>query len=134
MSARLTSVLYWLAFAGLAVRGGFQPCLVRDPHLLPYPWEGVVGTVCLLGAVTFIIHRILSPGRVGRSWWRWAGAIAVAGLFALIEVVTIGTDLPGYMYVPPVYAVVTLALLMVGGLAALLRAGARHLRGSSQEC
>jgi len=90
--------------------------------------------VCLLGAVTFIIHRILSPGRVGGSWWRWAGAIAVAGLFALLEVATIATDLPGFMYVAPVYGVVTLALLLAGGLAALLRAGGRHLRGSSQEC
>ena len=70
--ARVVWLLYWLVFAGLVVRGGFEPGLVPDRQLVPYPWQDVIGMICLFGAVTFVIYRILSPARSALSWRRWA--------------------------------------------------------------
>jgi hypothetical protein len=65
------------------------------------------------------------------SWWRWSAATALVGVLTAWEFATIATDLPGYMYVAPLYAMLTLALLLAGGLVALVYKGIRHLTAHS---
>jgi hypothetical protein len=127
---RVAWLLYWLAFVVMTVRAGFDPGFVRNAaDLRPYPWLGVTWNTALLGTVTFGLWRILSLGTVGWSWSRWGVASILAFMFAAFEVATVATDLPGYMYVAPVYALVTLVGLMTAAVITLLAAAVRRLGG-----
>ena len=127
---RIVWLAYWLAFAVLAIRGGFQPGLVSRPHLQPYPWLDVVWTATLLGLITLALRRILRLD-LPWSWSRWAIATILAAVFALWTVAMVATDLPGYVYVAPVYAIVTAVVLVACGLAMLVRKYIPLLKGQS---
>jgi hypothetical protein len=131
-SERIAWLGYWLAFAAVAVRGGFQPGLTPRPDLLPYPWLEVIWTVTLLGIATLALRRILRLHVAGWSWSRWVVATVLAGVYAMWEVAMIATDLPGYVYVMPFYAVVTVSALVAAGMAVLGRTCVLLLSGHSR--
>jgi hypothetical protein len=128
---RIGWLAYWLAFVALAIRGGFQPGLVRRPDLLPYPWLGVIWTATLMGLITLALRRILRLDN-GWSWSRWSVATILAVVFAVWTVAMIATDLPGYVYVTPVYAIVTVLVLVACGFAVLARRSIGLLIGRSR--
>ena len=124
--SRYGLLAWWLIFAVLTLRAGRYPGLVRDPATAPYPWRGVMITLVLLAVETGILYGILRPRTFNKAWGRFA--IAATYLFALVALgfATTFTDMPGYYYMPAIFAIGTFIGLIVVGLVIVIADGARR--------
>jgi hypothetical protein len=108
--------LVWLLSVAAALRGGFQRGL--EPRELigrpaPYPWLGV-SIVSLVTAVELgIIYLILRPPTFRWSVNRAAIALGVSVLLSGLHIATTVTDVPGFVYVPAAFSLLTTALLLL---------------------
>ena len=114
-------LVYWLAFAAYTLVAARHPGLVAPDVQVPYPWDGVLMTWAVLGIATGGLHAILRPRTFRRSWGRLAGAFGYALGLTVLAVVTFVTDMPGFVYVPAYFAVLT--LLGLGVLAIVVALG-----------
>jgi hypothetical protein len=124
-------VLYWLAFAVYTLDAARNPGLLLPGAPAPYPWRGVLATWLALAVLTGGLHAILRPRTFHRSWARLAWALAYSIVLLAASFVTFVTDLPGFFYVPGMFALITpLALLLLSAtLAFRPRQGEAVARG-----
>jgi len=115
-------VAYWLAFSGYSLAAARNPGLVADPASVPYPWEAALLTCGLLGVQTAALNAMLRPLSAARSWRRVATASGLALVFAALGVVTAVTDMPGYYYVPGLFALANVVVVPVVGVMLTLSA------------
>jgi len=85
-----------------------------------YPVWGVVAVSALIGIFIGILYLILRPATYRRSWGRLFAAIAYSGVLVALGIATLVTDMPGHAYVPAMFAIVNMALIL---LFAKLQAG-----------
>jgi hypothetical protein len=85
-----------------------------------YPVWGVVAVSTLIGIFIGILYLILRPATYRRSWGRLFAAIAYSGVLVALGIATLVTDMPGHAYVPAMFAIVNMALIL---LFAKLQAG-----------
>jgi hypothetical protein len=106
-------VLHWLAFALLTIRHGQFPGLVAHPERWQYPYTAVV-TVCSLLALLLVpVYALLHPSRFPYSWRRLVLAMLYAVVLFAVAIAPLGTDLPGYYYVPAMFGLGTIAGVLV---------------------
>ena len=109
-------VLYWLAFVWLGIERAHNPGYVMHPETVPYPVRDVVVVSVFLGLLVAALGLFL---RMPTSWNRWARvAFRAAYVLLLVFLLMMGmvTDMPGIVYVPPIFALATLRLLGAFGL------------------
>jgi len=117
--ARRWYVLYWLGFVLVALDWGRHPGFVRDPELQPYPWLAVLVVSAILALFTAWLRAVMRPFTAGRAWVRWVSVVVFVVVLLYLVPWLIVTDGPGVAYVLPLFALVTLLVLLGRGLAAI---------------
>ena len=107
---------YWIIFVCWTVRAGKEPGLVVSRVLRPYPWADVLWTCGVLAIETAVLYVILRPYSFRWSWGRFGSALLLACGLLSWEVSAIGTDMPGYVYMPAAFALITTVVLLIAGL------------------
>jgi hypothetical protein len=115
-------VAYWLALSGYSLAAARSPGFVSDPASVPYPWSAALLTCGLLGVQCAALNATLRPLSATRSWRRVAAASALALLFGALSLLTTVTDMPGYYYVPGLFALANVVVVPVVGTALALSA------------
>ena len=116
-------IAYWLAFASYALAAARSPGFTAHPEAAPYPWVAALLTCALLGVETAALNAVLRPLGPTRSWMWVAAASGLAVVFAALSFVTMVTDMPGYYYVPRLFALVNVVVVpVVGSVLALFPA------------
>ena len=118
---RFDWLVYWFAFAAFTVDAGRYPGFVAHPETAPYPWGAVLFTCALLGAQTAALNATLRRVATTPSWSRVAAASGLALLFAIASTVTFSTDMPGYYYALPMFALTNVIIDPLVGVALVLR-------------
>ena len=121
-TVRITAVtVLWLISAYVALRGGENPGLVAPDvrDTLPFPWRGVVITWVHTGLYAAGLYWLLRP-RSRPVHSQLARALGVFGLLSVAHVFLTVTDMPGYVYVPGMFAITTTILLGVAWLLAVV--------------
>ncbi len=122
--------LYWLVFAVLAVIGGTAPGFVPHPELTPYPWKGVICVSILLAFLVTSFYYILRPPAFRTSWLRLTAALSLGAALLVLSFLTCDTDMPGFYYVPHLFALLTMLVLLVAAGSTIVRrlASARRIK------
>lgn len=112
---------YWLAWCLFTVRQGQYPGF-EDLSRWHYPVWGVAIVSTLIGVLIGILYLILRPATYRRSWGRLCIAVVYSAVLVFAGMSTIVTDMPGHAYVPAMFAVVNMAVVLVfaaiqGGMA-----------------
>lgn len=122
---RLGFILYWLAFAILTIRQAKHPGLVLHGDLPPFPWRGIAATWIVLAIETLILYVVLRPLSFQAPWKRVGKGFLYATGLVVFTVFTTVTDMPGYYYVPGIFAVVTfLCITLFSAIKVLFSLGA----------
>lgn len=125
-------VAYWLAFAAYTLDAARSPGLVAHPEAVPYPWTQTLVICALLGGEAAALNAMLRPLGDAPTWRRVVAASALAVLFAAGALVMTVTDMPGYFYVPTVFAISNVVVVPLVGSARMLWSGLRNrMRPSS---
>lgn len=112
--------LYWLAFVLVAVDWGRNPGFVIHPELQPYPWLAVLVVSAILALFTAWLLSVIRPRPARVVWVRWVNAVAFVMVLLFLVPLLVVTDGPGYAYVLPLFAFVTLFVLLGRGVAAII--------------
>lgn len=124
-------IAYWLVLASYTLAAARNPGFVRNPDLVPYPWKAALVTCLFLGLQTAALNATLRPLRATRSWRRVATASGLALLFAALSLVTTVTDMPGYYYVPGLFALTNVVVVPLIGVVLALSAAPDDERAGS---
>jgi hypothetical protein len=108
---------YWALFAAYTMYMAQWPGLMLHPERWTYPWKSALAVCALLAVCVAILYVILRPMSYRHSWWRLLGALVYSGVLVALGISTVATDLPGHAYVPALFSVATLALVVVLALA-----------------
>ena len=108
---KLVILVGWFAFAIYTLDAGRNPGLVRNPDLVPYPWTAVFLTWLVLAAQAFSIAALLRPRALGRRARLWPTA-GWLGLQSAVGVALTVTDMPGYYYVPTLFAFTAFVIVL----------------------
>ena len=114
-------VLYWLAFVAVALDSGRNPGFVRHPELQPYPWLAVLVVSVILALFTAWLGAVLRPHPTGPAWVRWVNTVVFVIVLLVLVPWLVVTDGPGFAYILPFFALVTLFVLVVGVAAIAFR-------------
>jgi hypothetical protein len=118
-------VALWAICAAITLPAARNPGFVPHPEAVPYPWRDVVLTWIILALEAMVLRAILHPAGPGRRWIRVLASLAGLGIL-LLGILQLGlTDLPGYSYVPGLFAVLGSLLVILFGLVQ----GVMRLRG-----
>ena len=128
--------VYGAIFAAWTLRAAQYRGFVAHPEQIPYPWLGVVGTWTVIAAATLTLYAILRPRTLHYSWGRLGLAFLVAFACLALQAIVVPTDMPGYFYVPALFALVTTGVLSVlaiglGASRLLSNAGPRPARATA---
>jgi hypothetical protein len=103
---------YWIVWCLVTMRQGQYPGL-ENLSRWHYPVWGVISVSALIGIFIGILYLILRPATYHRSWRRLFAAIAYSGALVALGIVTLVADMPGHAYVPAMFAIVNMALLLL---------------------
>jgi hypothetical protein len=128
-ASSLGFITYWVAWCLIAVRGGYVRGAFEESTQWHYPISGVFAVSAFVGILIGILYAILRPTTYSRSWGRLLVALIYSAALVYLAYRTTGTDQPGYSYIPAMFALVNMALVVFfaaiqGGLA-LFKVG-RH--------
>jgi hypothetical protein len=104
---------YWFIFALFTLSAARGRPLMLHPEEWRYPWGAVVVVWAFLALLVGALHVILRPASYRNSWGRLLVAVAYSAVLIALGIASLGTDLPGYAYVPALFAVVTMSLMVV---------------------
>ena len=109
-------IAYWAAFAVYTLNQAQYPGLVAYPDQWTYPWEAVFVVWGLLAALVGVFYMILRPMSFHWSWGRLLAALVLGAVLLGCGIASIVTDMPGYYYVPAMFSLVTMVLLVLFAL------------------
>ena len=110
---RYSLPVYWLLFAGFTAHQAQYPGLMLNPEQWEYPWRAVLVVWALLAVLVAGLYAILRPRTYNRSWWRLLGGLVYCAVLLWLGLESVVTDMPGYYYVPALFAVATMAGMAV---------------------
>lgn len=98
---------YWLAFAVFTIFAAKVPGYYgRGPVSVANPWVGILLMWGLLAAGVAILHLILRPFAIQRSWRRIGIALLYLAALLVFCVLATPEEMPGLAYVPSAFALV----------------------------
>ena len=103
---------YWIVWCLVTMHQGQYPGL-ENLSRWHYPVWGVISVSALIGILIGILYLILRPATYHGSWGRLFTAIASSGVLVTLGIVTLVTDMPGHAYVPAMFAIVNMALILL---------------------
>lgn len=108
--------VYWALFAAYTMYMAREPGLMVHPERWTYPWESALAVSAVLAVLVTILHAILRPVSYRRSWGRLFCALIYSVALVGLGLATIATDMPGHAYVPAIFSLATLALVVILGV------------------
>jgi hypothetical protein len=84
-----------------------------NPEEWRYPWGAAIVVWILVGVFISILYLILRPVTYNFSWGRLVSALTYSALLLMAGLASVGTDLPGYYYVPAQFAIINMALILL---------------------
>jgi len=109
-------VAYWAAFAVYTLDQAQYPGLIAYPDQWTHPWEAVFVVWGMLGVLIGTFYMILRPMSFHWSWGRLLVALILGAVLLVCGIASVVTDMPGYYYVPAMFSLVTMVLLVLFAL------------------
>ena len=111
---------YWVLFAAYTMYMAREPGLMLHPEQWTYPWASALAVCAVLAVLVTILHAILRPVSYRRSWGRLICALIYSVALVGLGLATVATDMPGHAYVPGIFSLATLLLVVILGAAQIV--------------